>query len=340
MGAYLTDHRPAVQQWYTTRNRPLTGCTVLHTAESVMDTVGPDTGAENVADFIRRRTTPGSYHDLVDSDSWIPLVDLKHGAFHDGTGSNNWALSLSFACATSDWRRMTPEKRRGFLHQGARAFANQQLYRRAIKAPLTRLRLITKAQSDRGESGLTYHGYRDPGRRSDPGVAAPNLFPLDEFIDACRAVLADVMPDHPDAGGRPAVPAPVTTPVPQEVTTMRSVQLTADRPVAVLSVDPVGDSAVLPGVRQGRTDATRARAWLQGAASFFDTADVKALLQWLVCLDPAGKSLRVEKPVEIGHRWQLLGFELPVGTSMVELRVTGIPAGGVVGFHIDGLGHA
>lgn len=212
MGAYLTDHPPLRKggQWYDKRNRPLTGCTALHTAESVMDTLGPDTGAENVAEFIRTRSDPGSYHDLVDADSWIPLVDLKHAAFHDGTGSNNWALSLSFACRTTDWARMTPEKRRGFLHQGARAFANQQLYRRHVGAPLTRLRLISKAQSDRGESGFIYHGLRDPGRRTDPGVKAPHLFPLDEFLAECRAELARVMPDHPDAGG--AAPArPATT---------------------------------------------------------------------------------------------------------------------------------
>lgn len=190
MTAYLTGKKLGTQQWYEKRNRPLTGCTVLHTAESVMDSVGPDTGAEAVAEFIRTRTTPGSYHDLVDSDSWIPLVDLRHGAFHDGTGSNNWALSLSFACRTTDWRTMSAEKRRGFLRQGARAFLAQQAYRRSIGAPLTELRLISKAQSDRGESGFTYHGYRDPGRRSDPGVAMPNLFPFDEFIAECRAVMA------------------------------------------------------------------------------------------------------------------------------------------------------
>lgn len=202
MGAYLTDNKPTVSQWYATRRLPLTGCTVLHTAESIMDAIGPDTGAEAVAKFIQGRTTAGSYHDLVDSDSWIPLVDLRHGAFHDGTGSNNWALSLSFACRTSDWRAMTPEKRRGFLHQGARAFVNQQLYRQATGAPLTRLRLISKSQSDIGMSGLTYHGLRDPGRRSDPGVAAPNMFPLAEFITECRAELARTMPNHPDAPPR------------------------------------------------------------------------------------------------------------------------------------------
>lgn len=190
MAAYLTDHPPVRDQWYAKRNRPLTGCTVLHTAEGVMDTVGPDTGAEAIAEFIRTRTTPGSYHDLVDSDSWIRLVELGHAAYHDGTGSNNWALSISFACRTSDWRRMTPERRAGFLRQGARAFVAQQAYRRAIGAPLTELRLITKAASDRGESGFTYHGLRDPGRRTDPGVHEPDLFPIAEFLTHCRAALA------------------------------------------------------------------------------------------------------------------------------------------------------
>lgn len=194
MGAYLIDHPPAVRQWYDERKRPLTGCTVLHTAEGVLDTVGPDTGAENTADFIRRRTTAGSYHDLVDSDTWVPLIPYRHGAFHDGTGSNNWALSISFACRTSDWRAMTGQKRDAFLRQGARAFAAQQAWRKANGYPLTELRLITKAQSDAGLSGFTYHGLRDPGRRSDPGVAAPNLFPLDAWLDHCRAALNGTAP--------------------------------------------------------------------------------------------------------------------------------------------------
>jgi hypothetical protein len=192
--AYLIDHPPVRQQFYKTRSRALTGCTVLHTAESVMDSVGPDTGAENVAEFIRTRSTPGSYHDLVDSDSVVTLVPYESGAFHDGTGSNNWALSISFACATSDWRRMTPQKRKAFLRNGALAFKRQQDYRRSIGAPLTELRHITKAQSDAGQSGFCFHGDRDPGRRTDPGVAAPNLFPFDEFITECRSVMADTPP--------------------------------------------------------------------------------------------------------------------------------------------------
>lgn len=190
MAAYLTANRPARSQWYHRRNRPLTGCTVLHTAENVMDTVGPDTGAEAVAEFIRTRSTPGSYHDLVDSDSAIHLVEYEHGAFHDGTGSNNWALSLSFACSASDWARMSAERRAGFLRQGAAAFARQQAWRKANGFPMTDLRLLSKLESDTGASGFIYHGMRDPARRSDPGMRPPNLFPLAEFIGYCREAVA------------------------------------------------------------------------------------------------------------------------------------------------------
>jgi hypothetical protein len=204
--AYLIDRPPARQQFYSTRNRALTGCTVLHDTESAFDEMGVDTGAENVAEFIRTRSTPGSYHDLVDSDSIVHLVPYQSGAFHDGTGSNNWALSVSFACRTSDWRRMTPAKRAGMLRNGALAFVSQQKWRKATGAPLTRLRYITKAQSDAGQSGFCCHGWRDPARRTDPGVAAPNVFPFDEFLAASAAALAELMPDHPDAG------SPATTP--------------------------------------------------------------------------------------------------------------------------------
>lgn len=201
MAAYLTGKKLGTQQWYATRNRPLTGCTMLHTSEGVMDTIGPDTGAEALAEFIRTRTTAGSYHDVADADSSIHLIEYAHGAFHDATGSNNWALSLSFACHTIDWARMTPEKRRGFLWQGALRFLAQQQWRKANRAPLTRLRYITKAQSDAGESGFCCHGWRDPSRRTDPGTTPAAQFPFDEWLAVCAQALAQHMPDHPDAAG-------------------------------------------------------------------------------------------------------------------------------------------
>lgn len=192
MSAYLIEN-PGVLTQYSSRSswspsRP-TGLTVLHTSENVMDSVGPDTGTEVLAAYIRSRSTPGSYHSIADSDSNLDLVPFDKGAWQDGTGSNGMALSISFVCRTVDWDRMTPGKRRGFLRQGAQCFVRQQAWLKANGYPTTPLRLVSKAESDRGVAGLIYHGHRDPGRRSDPGVFPPNDFPLAEFIEECRLAL-------------------------------------------------------------------------------------------------------------------------------------------------------
>lgn len=188
LAAYLREHRLARSQFRTGRRLhlsplpgQLTGCTVLHTAESALDELGPDAGAEGVAAFMTRRTDPGSYHHLVDSDSVIHLVDLGDEAYQDGTGSNPWALSISFALRAADWPRLTPERRAAFLRQGALAFAAQQAWLAARGYPTTPLRRISKVASNQGAAGFITHGDRDPGRRSDPG----RDFPWGEWLAAC-----------------------------------------------------------------------------------------------------------------------------------------------------------
>lgn len=199
--AYLRLHRPVRSQFRSPRRKQPTGLTVIHTAESVMDTVGPDTGAEQVARFIRDRNTPGSYHDIVDSDSAIQLVRYSDEAFQDGTGSNPYALSISFACRAVDWSRMSPEKRASFLRQGAEAFARQQKWLADHGHPTTPLRKATRTQSEAGAAGFIAHGSRDPGRRSDPGAA----FPWAEFFAACQHALnPDPTPDTSEDEMTPA----------------------------------------------------------------------------------------------------------------------------------------
>jgi hypothetical protein len=181
MTPYLRQHQPARAQFRSPRRKRPTGLIVLHTAESVLDTVGPDTGAENVARFIRHRDTPGSYHDLVDSDSLLHLVAYGDEAFQDGTGSNPFALSIAWALKAADWSRLTPKKRAAFLAQGAAAFARQQRWLAAHGYPTTPLRRVTKAEADRGLPGFIAHGTRDPDRRTDPGAD----FPWQEWFAAC-----------------------------------------------------------------------------------------------------------------------------------------------------------
>jgi hypothetical protein len=186
MPAYLAAHDTALAQYRSPRRARPTGLVCVHTAESILDTIGPDTGAEAVAEWMTRRTGYGSYHDLADSDSVIQLVDYGDEAFHDGTGSNPYSLSISFALRASDWPKLTAPKRAGFLRQGAIAFTRQQAWLKAHGHPTTPLHRVTRAQSDAGLPGFISHAERDPSRRTDPGP----FFPWDKFFTAIRAALA------------------------------------------------------------------------------------------------------------------------------------------------------
>ena len=52
MGYYLIDNGSRIPQGRTPRRAKLSGMVGVHTSEGVMDSVGVDTGAENVASFI------------------------------------------------------------------------------------------------------------------------------------------------------------------------------------------------------------------------------------------------------------------------------------------------
>jgi hypothetical protein len=187
---YLRAHKPVRSQFRSPRRARPTGLVVVHTAESVLDTVGPDTGAEKVAAFIVGRTDPGSYHDLVDADSDIQLVRYEDEAYQDSTGSNPHALSVSFALKATDWPRLRPAKRDAFLTQGARALARQQAWLLAHRYPLTPLRRITRAQSAAGLPGFISHAERDPDRRKDPGAH----FPWGRFFAIAADLAAPIFP--------------------------------------------------------------------------------------------------------------------------------------------------
>jgi hypothetical protein len=193
--AWLDDNPPASPQFRCPRRDPLSGVIVLHTAESVMDTVGIDTGAENVARFIQTRDTPGSYHDLCDSDSTINLVRYSCEAYQDGTGSNRHALAISAACSYLDWPRMTTARRDAFLNRmvlSAVAMAHEVRRQTGIVVPACR---ITRAQSEARVPGFIYHADRDPARRKDPGDPQ---FPIATFLNRYALAL----------NGPPATSAP------------------------------------------------------------------------------------------------------------------------------------
>lgn len=178
MAIYLETHKPKRTQFRRPRRAKPSGVIVVHTAESVMGSVGPDTGAENVAAFIARRSDPGSYHTLVDSDSRVRLVRYDAEAYGDGTGSNPHAIHISFACRTTDWAKMSPKRRAAFVAQGVAAAVDAAKWLKSTHGVTVPAVRVSRAASEARRPGFISHGERDPGRRSDPG----SDFPWTEFL--------------------------------------------------------------------------------------------------------------------------------------------------------------
>lgn len=177
--SWLDTHPPARSQFRRPRRTKPSGVVVVHTAENTPDYVAFDGGAEAVANFIRNRTDPGSYHDLCDSDSSINLVGYDAEAFHDGTGSNPHSYGVSIATRADVWPLAPRVWRDGAIRQAALATARYSRWIRSEYGIVIPARRITRVQSTEGVPGFISHAERDPERRHDPGDG----FPWDMYLD-------------------------------------------------------------------------------------------------------------------------------------------------------------
>jgi len=203
MGVYLEEHRPASRQYFSPRRggRTPTGAIVVHTAVKACETILQSTGAEGVAGFISRRSDPGSYHTVVDSDSIVRVGKYEWEMFGEGTGGNRWALHLSFACRAGQWPTLPESWWDPAILNGAKAAADMAGFVEDEYGIVVPARRISPAEYRAGRPGFVGHGELDPGRRSDPGLH----FPWDPFLDnyklfrepevsSAAATLADLTP--------------------------------------------------------------------------------------------------------------------------------------------------
>lgn len=205
---YLERHPPASPQYRATRRtktlphkpagRPVSGAIVVHTAENRPDLTLPDDGAENVAAFIARRTDPGSYHTVVDSDGPVHVGRYTWEMFGEGTGGNRWALHLSFACQAHQWPTLPADWTARTIRHGATEAAQMAHWCHTAHGITVPTRRITKAEYHAGRPGFITHADLDPNRRTDPG----REFPWSMFLARTETELAALMApttEHPIA---------------------------------------------------------------------------------------------------------------------------------------------
>lgn len=172
MGFYMLDNpNPNTPQGVLPRRGTrgqLTGTAIIHTSESVLDRIGPDSTAEDCASFIGRRTDYGCYHTLVDSDSIIEMYPYEWETWQDSE-TNNWAVGLSVAIRASEWNTVPEDQKERLYRNIASAAADFVIYMRVahnIEVPRKR---ISGDAARAGEPGFCAHG--DSGLyRTDPGA--------------------------------------------------------------------------------------------------------------------------------------------------------------------------
>lgn len=205
MTPYLFKHPPARTQFKPRRAQP-SGAVVVHTTENAADLVGLDSRAEQVARFIAGRTNAGSYHLLIDSDSWILLVPFTSEAFGDGTGGNPFAIHMSFACYAHEWDTLPERWIRGAMAQAREALAHADEYLRENGTRLT-AKVLTDDEYRAHRPGFVAHGTIDPDRRTDPGQDFPWSRLLDQ-LETPEDMYQRIVAAYLD-GGRPPSPAEV-----------------------------------------------------------------------------------------------------------------------------------
>ena len=160
-GYYLINHPPASPQFHESRNNGLSGGVVLHTTEGG----GGYQSAEATAAFISRRSDPGSYHCIVDSEpnTAVYMMPDNYTAFGVATpGFNSRCWNIAIAANSADLNPSSPETLTEIDNMGREIVA---FWARNSIDPTQGVRFIGNGVKD--GPGLAHHGDVQPGDRSD-----------------------------------------------------------------------------------------------------------------------------------------------------------------------------
>jgi hypothetical protein len=173
MGYYLLDNPPRSPQFYPSRSNTPTYAIGVHTSEGP---TGPGS-ARNLAAFIARRSDPGSYACIVDSEETVVLVPPSFTTFSVAAShynSRTWHICLagrSAELSADDANTQAMIARAGEAIRALWAFLN---------IPLSNAQWIGTDALNR--PGLFCHGDVQPWDRSDAWSRHPDRAALDQLL--------------------------------------------------------------------------------------------------------------------------------------------------------------
>lgn len=200
MGYYLLDNPPASRQYYPSRPSGLSGGVVIHTTEGS----GGFTSAENTAAFISRRTDPGSYHCIVDSEAnaavhLLPDDHVAFGVAASGYNSRCWMIAIAAPSAA-----LNPESEFTLIEIDNMGREIAEFWKRNGVDIAAASNFIGEGVKDR--PGLAHHGDVQPWDRSDAWSRREDRWIFDSLLLQAIERHAGVAPVAPPA---PTVPTPV-----------------------------------------------------------------------------------------------------------------------------------
>lgn len=214
MGFYLLDNPPASQQFWPSRNNGLSGGVVIHTTEGA----GGYTSAENTAGFISRRSDPGSYHCIVDSEpnAAVLLMPDDYTAFGvAASGFNSRCWMVAIAAPSAALVAESPDTQTE-INNMAREIV--EFWVRNGFDPVSSAQFIGEDVKNR--PGLAHHGDVQPWDRSDAWSRRDDRWVFDSMLLQAIARYA---------GGANPVPQPPTVPTPVPTEAVWRVGSTGDK---------------------------------------------------------------------------------------------------------------
>lgn len=275
MGYYLLDNPPASQQFWPSRNNGLSGGVVIHTTEGA----GGDTAAENTAGFISRRSDPGSYHMIVDTDSSVAMMPDDYVAFGvaaSGFNSTCWMIAIAAQSAALDPN--SPYTQAEVDRMGAEIVAFWQRNGFDVASASQFI-----GEDVKNRPGLAHHGDVQPWDRSDAWSRREDRWIFD-------SMLLQAIERH--SGSAPAVPPTPTQPVPVAPDTMWQVGSTGDKVREIQKVvgvdqDGVFGPATEAAVRQWQANLQLSADGIWGPQTEQATHDLFVFLSNLQAVAPS-----------------------------------------------------